>query len=80
MVEHEYEKRLFGSNVAGAIFALKNHGWSDRHDHTHRELPVKVADMTDEELRRLAAGEDPMTVMNERARLVDCIRGNGGQG
>lgn len=29
LVEWEYEKRLAGNNVAGAIFALKNHGWSD---------------------------------------------------
>ena len=26
------EKRLFGNNPAGAIFALKNYGWSDRTD------------------------------------------------
>ena len=32
MVEAEYEKRLAGNNVAGAIFALKNHGWSDRQE------------------------------------------------
>jgi hypothetical protein len=30
LVEHEYEKRLHGNNPTGAIFALKNKGWSDR--------------------------------------------------
>ena len=29
-IEAAYEERLFGNNVAGAIFALKNHGWSDK--------------------------------------------------
>jgi hypothetical protein len=28
-VEHEYEKRLFSSSSSGAIFALKNFGWSE---------------------------------------------------
>ncbi len=31
-IEAEYEKRLFGQNVAGAIFALKNFGWRDKHE------------------------------------------------
>lgn len=29
-VELEYEKRLFGNNATGPIFALKNFGWKDR--------------------------------------------------
>lgn len=28
-IEHEYEKKLSGNNVAGIIFALKNLGWAD---------------------------------------------------
>ena len=28
--EHEYEKKLVGPNPTGAIFALKNFGWSDK--------------------------------------------------
>lgn len=28
------EQRLFGSNAAGPIFALKNYGWSDRQEIT----------------------------------------------
>ena len=35
LVEAEYERRLSGNNVAGAIFALKNHGWSDKHELRH---------------------------------------------
>ena len=77
MVEHEYEKRLHGNNVAGAIFALKNHGWSDRHDHTHTELPFNVEDATDEELARLVAGADVETILRERARIADRMSGNG---
>lgn len=36
LIECEYEKRLQGSTqVAGSIFALKNHGWSDKQEHEH---------------------------------------------
>jgi hypothetical protein len=31
-IETEYEKRLMGNNPAGAIFALKNFGWSDKQE------------------------------------------------
>ncbi len=37
LVEAEYESRLHGPNVAGAIFALKNHGWSDKPQHNVEE-------------------------------------------
>lgn len=43
MVEMEYEKRLSGNSPTGAIFALKNHGWSDKQQHElSGELPVLV--------------------------------------
>jgi hypothetical protein len=44
LVENEYEKRLAGQNVAGSIFALKNHGWTDKQvqEHTGDALPVLV--------------------------------------
>lgn len=29
-MEQQYEEKLMGSNVTGAIFALKNMGWSDQ--------------------------------------------------
>lgn len=30
IVQHSYEKRLLGNQPTGAIFALKNMGWSDK--------------------------------------------------
>lgn len=35
LIEHEYEKRLMGSNAAGPIFALKNFGWTDKQQTEH---------------------------------------------
>lgn len=34
-VEYEYEKRLAGHSPTGAIFALKNYGWSDKQELAH---------------------------------------------
>lgn len=34
-VENEYEKKLSGNNVAGAVFALKNMGWRDKQELEH---------------------------------------------
>lgn len=31
-VENQYEEALFSKNPAGAIFALKNFGWSDKQE------------------------------------------------
>ena len=46
LVEAEYERRLSGSNVAGAIFALKNHGWSDKHELRHSgDRQIKVTEV-----------------------------------
>lgn len=35
VVENAYEERLAGPAAAGAIFALKNIGWSDKQEHEH---------------------------------------------
>lgn len=35
LVENCYEKRLFSNANAGAIFALKNFGWSDKQEVAH---------------------------------------------
>lgn len=35
MVEQAYEERLHGPNATGAIFALKNMGWSDKQEIEH---------------------------------------------
>lgn len=36
IVENAYETRLHGNSPTGAIFALKNMGWTDRQEHDHR--------------------------------------------
>lgn len=36
LVEQSYEERLHGPNATGAIFALKNMGWSDKQEIDHR--------------------------------------------
>lgn len=45
-IEEMYEERLHGSSPTGAIFALKNYGWSDRQDVFHTsgqtEQPVRI--------------------------------------
>ena len=35
LVETEYERRLSSNNPVGAIFALKNHGWTDKQRMEH---------------------------------------------
>lgn len=35
LVEHAYEVRLHGNSATGAIFALKNMGWSDKQELEH---------------------------------------------
>lgn len=48
-IEHGYELALFGQWRAGAVFALKNMGWSDRQQHeiggTNGE-PIKIEQVT----------------------------------
>lgn len=43
IVENEYERRLYSGQPTGPIFALKNHGWSDKQELEHSgELPMIV--------------------------------------
>jgi hypothetical protein len=43
IVQHAYERRLHGNSPTGAIFALKNMGWSDRHEVTGADgQPLQV--------------------------------------
>lgn len=61
LIETMYEERLSGQNVAGAIFALKNHGWSDSKTLEHTGAgggPIQTQDLTDDEV-------------NERVRLLE---------
>ena len=68
-VEHAYERRMAtattGGAVAGAIFALKNMGWSDRHEVELRGglASIDVTRLTDEQLARIRAGEHPLAVL-----------------
>lgn len=34
-IENEYEKLLISNNTTGAIFALKNFGWTDKQEFEH---------------------------------------------
>lgn len=52
-IENEYEKLLASGNVTGAIFALKNFGWSDKQEVEHsgglqvRSITINVKDSGD---------------------------------
>ena len=41
-IESGYEKYLHGGQCAGAIFALKNFGWSDKQEIEVKDLEIKV--------------------------------------
>lgn len=54
-VEASYEERLSGRNPTGAIFALKNMGWSDRQEienvtsRPHEELEAELEELLKQE-------------------------------
>ena len=64
-VTHAYELRLREDRPTGAIFALKNMGWSDRFDvqlsGTIGRLDLNR--LSDEQIARIAAGEDARSVL-----------------
>lgn len=68
MVEHSYERRLDRDRPTGAIFGLKNFGWSDRMDVNFRGIlaNLDIGRLTDEEIARLAGGESAMSVLSQR--------------
>lgn len=58
-VEHGYEQALMSEKPTGAIFALKNMGWSDKQeiDHTTKGQAINGKDLTkltDDELRTMS--------------------------
>jgi len=58
IIADAYEQRLHGSNPTGAIFALKNMGWSDRQEVEMTGKgggPVRYADMSADEVNRRLA-------------------------
>ena len=42
-IESQHEVALYGAAVAGSIFWLKNHGWSDKHDVSLDVAPEEIA-------------------------------------
>ncbi len=57
-MEGKYEERLFSNANAGAIFALKNFGWTDKHEIDQKTIikdeRIDPSKLTDAELRTLA--------------------------
>jgi hypothetical protein len=66
LVEWAYEQRLHGKDCTGAIFALKNQGWTDRQDVTVRQTDYvfSASDFSRDGLQRVASGEDPQHVLS----------------
>lgn len=56
-VEEYHESRLAGQTCTGSIFWLKNHQWRDERQTDNRHT-IDLSGMSDEELRRIIAGED----------------------
>lgn len=42
MIENAYESHLHKQSNSGAIFALKNFGWSDKTDEVKEDKPLRV--------------------------------------
>jgi hypothetical protein len=58
LVERSYERRLSSSNPVGAIFALKNHGWTDKQRVEHTGADGDAIEITTvaAEARRAVVG------------------------
>ena len=56
-IESQREEALSYGNVAGSIFWLKNHGWKDE-SYSKNEHRFDFSSSSDEELERIAKGED----------------------
>jgi hypothetical protein len=50
-VEHFYEKKLHGKNVAGSVFALKNFDWADKPEDNNKdkEVHIHISKLVDED-------------------------------
>jgi hypothetical protein len=72
VIAETYERRLHGPQPAGAIFALKNMGWSDRIDVDSRSLSANLdlSKLSDDQVRRLAAGEGTLSVLGGAAEAA----------
>lgn len=56
-IENAYEKELLGKGVTGAIFALKNFGWTDKQEVTNTNLNYNVSP-TPEEAKEISEALD----------------------
>ena len=65
LIENQYERKLDRDKPAGAIFALKNMGWSDRQEIEFRGVMgnIDLNKLPDDLIARLAAGEHPGSVL-----------------
>ncbi len=59
VIENQYERKLDRDKPAGAIFALKNMGWSDRREVEFRGslAHIDFNRLSDDQLARIAGGE-----------------------
>jgi hypothetical protein len=56
-IEERYEQRLHGNSPAGAIFALKNFGWTDRQEIDHTTKGEKLSALIAPDGKEWKAGE-----------------------
>ena len=73
LIENQYERKLDGPRPAGAIFALKNMGWSDRQEVEFKGslANLDISQLPDELVSRLARGEHPLSVLAGRRELLE---------
>lgn len=75
-VEADYERRLDREKApVGAIFALKNMGWSDRQEvaFSGSLASIDVTRLTDDQLQRIVAGEHPLAVLGSVAPAIRAL-------
>ena len=72
VIENQYERKLDRDKPAGAIFALKNMGWSDRREVEFRGslAHIDFNRLSDDQLARIAAGENVLFVIGTSAESV----------
>lgn len=58
VIENSYEERLHGNSPAGAIFALKNMGWSDRQELDHQSSDGSASSVDHVRIEVVGAADD----------------------
>jgi hypothetical protein len=72
IVENYAEQALFGKNATGPIFALKNFGWSDRHEITDPDgnpivpMTVNVLNASKDDLLKLLTAQSANSARGRR--------------